>query len=207
MFFKDRFDAGHKLVEKLKKYYQNKDVIILAIPRGSLQIGYILAKELKVPLDIILTKKITAPDNPEFAIGAASIETYYLDPQFSYLNEYIKKEAQEIQKKLVERNKLYKENQKTLEVKDKIVILVDDGIATGNTIFAAINLIKKHKPKKIIVAVPLATSDLINKLKEKVDEIVCLLTPEYFYAIGQFYYNFEPVEDVEAIKLLNEANK
>ncbi len=208
--FQDRFDAARQLASKLSKY-KTKTAIILAIPRGALQIGYVLAKELKLKLDVVLSKKIPYPGDPEFAIGAVSLESEFVDKRLletEGISEiYVKEKVIELRQLLKERDKKYHESVKPVKLKDKIVIIVDDGIATGNTITAIIGLVKKAKPKKIIVAVPVAPPEIISSLKKLVDEVVCLYTPESFYGIGQFYQNFEQVEDEEAIKLLKEANK
>lgn len=210
MIFKDRFDAAKKLAERLKSYKDNKDVVIIAIPRGALQIGAILAKELHAPLDIVLTKKIGAPRNPEFAIGFVSLEDHYVSSEFAEeeaWKPYINKEIDHIRAVLKERYKKYKGEQKPLLLKDKIVIVTDDGIATGNTLIAALKLIRKQNPKKIVVAVPVGPKENIGRVAQYTDEMICLEQPPYFYAIGQFYEQFAQVEDDEAIRLLHESQQ
>ncbi|MBI5065660.1 phosphoribosyltransferase [Candidatus Woesearchaeota archaeon] len=208
--FQDRFDAGRQLASKLIKY-KNKNAVILAIPRGALQVGYVLAKELKLKLDVVLSKKIPYPGDPEFAIGAVSLESEFVDRRVletEGISElYFKEKVIELRELLKERNKKYHEQVKPIDIKGKIVIVVDDGIATGKTIMAIIELIKKAKPKKVVVAVPVAPEEAIESLKKLVNEVICLYIPESFYGIGQFYENFEQVEDEQAIKLFNEANK
>ncbi len=208
--FTDRFDAGRQLSVKLSKY-KNKDAIILAIPRGALQIGFVLAKELKLKLDVAFSKKIPYPGDPEFAIGAVSLEGEILDDKLievqNISRNYVEEKIKEIRELLKKRYKNYTGKNKPADIKNKIVIITDDGIATGKTMLATIDLVKKKKPKKIVVAVPVASKEIIDSLKLLVDEVICLYTPETFYGIGQFYNNFEQVEDEEAIKLLKEANK
>ncbi|MCL4361603.1 phosphoribosyltransferase [Candidatus Dependentiae bacterium] len=206
--FKDRFDAAEQLAEKLSNYKDNKDVIILAIPRGALEIGYVLAKKLNAPLDIAFSKKIGAPEEPEFAIGAVGLQTEFVnEPYKKIISAYIQDQIKIIRQNLKARYFKYKGDEKPLSLKDKIVIIVDDGIATGTTMLLTIKLVKMENPQKIIVAVPVAPKMAIEKITKEVDEIICLDTPEFFFGISQFYQRFPQVEDDQAIKLLHEANK
>jgi len=208
MLFKNRFDAAEQLAERLQKYKGKKDVVILAIPRGALEIGNVLAKKLQLPLDIVLTKKIGHPDNPEMAIGAVSLVSQTIDPHFSEVSKaYLQQEIPELRKKLKERSQKYRGKKTFQNLKDKIVLLVDDGIAMGHTMSAAIDLVRKEKPKKIVVAVPVGSQEAVSMLQQKADEVICLSIPESFMAIGQFYQQFEQVEDEEAMRLLKDANK
>ena len=209
--FKDRFDAGHQLAVALKSYKNNPDTLILAIPRGALEIGAALSKELQLPLDVILTKKIGYPGNPEYAIGAMSVDTVLIDKralEFSgELQSYLKQEIISIKELLQERSKAYHGNRAPLSLTDKIVIVTDDGIATGRTLDATIDLIKKQHPKKIIVAVPVGSKEALNQIKKKVDEVICLEVPEVFTSVSQWYTAFEQVDDERAIALLQESYK
>lgn len=211
MFFKDRIQAGKKLTERLLKY-KNENVIVLAIPRGGVVVAYEIAKTLNAPLDLIIPRKIGAPYQPELAIGAVTQDgTIILNEEIvNYLSipeEYIKAEA-ERQKKEIERRLIkYRGNAIEPNVENKIVIIVDDGIATGATMIAAIASIRKKKPLKIIVAIPVAPPESLEKIKKYADEIVCLYTPEPFFAIGQFYEKFEQLEDEEVINLLNKSQR
>ena len=208
MIFTNRFDAAKELAKKLQKYKNNKNAIILAIPRGGVQTGYILAKELNLKLDIVLTKKIGYPGNAEYAIGSVSLKSKFINEKHKDIShDYIESEVKRIRKILKERYKKYLGDKKPTSLKNKIVIITDDGVATGSTILAAIELIKREEPKKIIVAVPVGPADTIKQLKKKADEVICLLIPEMFYAIGQFYQEFTQVEDEEAIRLLKEVSK
>jgi predicted phosphoribosyltransferase len=211
MLFSDRFAAAKELAKKLEKYKGGGNTVILAIPRGGVQTGYILAKELKLPLDIVLTKKIGYPGNSEYAIGAVSLKSYIVDKLMlktgEISQEYIEKEVLRIRKLLKARYKKYLGEKNPCAVRGKTVVITDDGVATGRTIMAAIDLLREDEPEKIVVAVPVGPPDTINELKNKADEVICVLTPEIFYAIGQFYYDFTQVEDDEAIRLLEEANK
>ena len=210
MIFKNRFDAGKQLAGKLGKYKNKKEALILAIPRGGLQVGNVLAKELHLQLDVIITKKIGYPGNPEYAIGAVSLTgaSYDLDllktegVSLKYVNEQI----QEIRNVLKERYQQYGGKEKPISVKGKVVIITDDGVATGNTMLAAIDLLRKEKPKKIVVAVPVGHPDTVEKLRKAADEVVCLSIPPQLFAIGQFYEDFTQVDDTEAIQLLKEVH-
>jgi len=207
--FKDRFDAAHQLVPLLKKYSANPDAVILAVPRGGLQLGYILARELHLPLDAVFTKKIGYPTQPEFAIGAVSAKHIYISPEFADLTEfreYIEEQALALRTTLLERAQLYRGNKPPLNLTNKIVIIVDDGVATGHTLLASLALIQEDKPQKIVVALPVAPPEALERLREHADEVVCLSAPQNFLGVGQFYENFEQVDDKEAIRLLHEAN-
>jgi len=209
--FKDRFEAGKELVERLIKYKNSKDAIILAIPRGGLQIGHVLATELNIPLDIIIVKKIPHPSNPEYAIGAVGIEEVILNKEVvvasSIPDSYVDAEVKELTEAIKQRYKNYRGNKPLPKLKGKTVILADDGLATGHTMMAAVGIVKKQNPKKVVLAVPVAPPETIKRFKGVVDEIVCLDQPSFFFAIGEFYANFEQVEDGEAIRLLKEANE
>ena len=204
--FNDRFDAAYQLANHLQQYKNNSNTLILAIPRGALEIGAILAKELQLPLDVILTKKIGYPGNPEYAIGAVSLDNVIVDKralEFSgEMEAYLKQEIAKIRKQLQERSVAYHKNKPLHSLTDKTVIVTDDGIATGKTLEATIDLIKKNHPKKIIVAVPVASKEALHIIKKKVDEVICLLVPEIFMGVSQWYRNFEQVDDEQAIALL-----
>lgn len=205
--FKDRNEAAILLANKLEKYI-NADGVVLAVPRGGLPIGSTIAKALDFPLEVVLSKKIGHPRNPEFAIGSVSLHGAIVnDGVLDVSTEYIQNEANRIQRNLKEKFKLYMGKRKQINLKDKTVIIVDDGIATGNTLLATIDSIRKDEPKEIIVAVPVASPSSVTKFSKIVDEFICLLIPENFMGVGQFYMNFYPVSDEEAIDLLNEANK
>ncbi|MGZ4034179.1 MAG: phosphoribosyltransferase [Bacteroidia bacterium] len=205
--FKDRYEAAMLLAKKLEKY-KNKEGIILAVPRGGVPIGYVIAKELGFPLEIVLSKKIGHPRNPEYAIGSVTLHGAVVSDNVMDVSiDYIQKEADRILLNLKEKFKLYMGNRRPADLKNKTVIIVDDGIATGNTILATIDSIKKSNPDKIVVAVPVAPPATVRKLANVVDEVICLLTPTNFMGVGEFYSNFSEVSDEEAIQFLEEANK
>jgi putative phosphoribosyl transferase len=202
---KDRIEAGLLLAEKLKKY-QNSNSIILAVPRGGVPIGSIIAKSLHLPLDIVLSKKIGHPNNKEFAIGAVSLDSMIIDEHPEIPNEYINQEIIHLRKLLKEKYELYMGNRKPIDLKGKNVILVDDGIATGNTLLASINMLRKQKPAKIIVAVPVLPYDTVSVFEKNTDEFIYLIASKYFRGVGGFYEDFNQVEDNEVIHLLSVAN-
>lgn len=206
--FKDRFDAGRQLAKALQ-HYKNRDGVILAVPRGGVEIGYVVAKELDLPLEIVLSKKIGHPHHSEFAIGAVSLEGRVVTERSDVSEEYIEKETERLRKLLRERQKKYYGDRQPANMEDKIVIVVDDGIATGNTLLSTVDLIRHHKPRWVVVAIPVAPPESLHHIEEAkgVDEVVCLLTPRDFYAVGQFYEHFDQVEDEEVVRLLHEAWK
>ena len=205
--YENRTDAGKQLVEPLREY-QGQDVVILAIPRGGLPIGAEIAPALQAPLDVALTKKIGHPQHREYAIGAVSLESVILSETEIIPKSYIDEEVDRIRKVLQKRQDQYYQNRRPMSLKGKIVIVVDDGIATGNTLRATVQLVSKQQPAQIIVAIPVAPSLAIHMLEAmvEVDRVVCLATPSNFRAVGQFYLHFYQVSDEEAIRILDQVN-
>ena len=210
MQFKDRKEAGEKLALELENYKNNPDTIILGLPRGGVVIAYHIAQKLNLPMDIIVTRKIGAPDFPEFAIGAVdetgetyldkeSISTYNISKE--YIDTITKKEKDEA----IRRLNLYRKNRPYLDLKNKTVIITDDGIATGATIKSAIKSAKSKGAKKIVVAVPILAKENISDIKNSVDELVYIDAPLNFFAIGQYYKSFDEVSDDEVIKLMKSS--
>lgn len=201
--FNDRTDAGKQLAKQLLKF-KDQGVIVLAIPRGGLPLGAIVAKTLNAPLDVVLTKKIGHPHHKEYAIGAVSMDTVILTEAVGVTKGYIEEETTLIRKKLRERYQQYYKNKSPQNLKHKEVIIVDDGIATGNTIMITVELVHRQGAKKIVVAVPVAPASTVEKLKNSayIDEVCCLETPNNFKAVGQFYRKFPQVSDREAIGIL-----
>lgn len=207
MVFKNRVEAGQKLAESLKEYKNKKDTIILAIPRGGVVVGFEMAKILNLPLDIVVTKKIGAPQNSEFAVGAIGMDGEVITDKkilasHGISQEYIKTEAERLKELINQKLRDLREDKPLPDLKNKIVILTDDGLATGRTMAVAIDWVKKQKPAKIVLAVPVAPPDTIEGLRPKVDELICLHTPEWFGAVGAFYQDFEQTTDEEAKVLL-----
>lgn len=204
--FRDRIDAGLQLADKLSSYKDNEKVVILAIPRGGLPLGAIVAKSLNAQLDVALSKKIGHPSNKEFAIGAVSLNSIILDDNVEVSINYIEEETKRIREKLKKRHRKYFQNRFPINLRGKIVIIIDDGIATGNTIRVTAHLVQDQKPEKIVIAIPVAPKSSVQHLRNcsYIDEVVCLETPFNFQAVGQFYMDFDQVSDVEAIKILEE---
>ena len=205
MIFEDRYDAALKLIPFLEKY-KNERGVVLAVPRGGVPIGYYIAKNFDLPLEILLTKKIGHPWNEEVAVGAVSLEGYVIDKSINLPEAYLKSEISRIMESLKERYKKFMGERKPIDVENKVVIIVDDGVATGNTLIAAIQLIREKHPKKIVVAVPVAPSYTAQKLKTIVDDFICLHVSDEFYGVGQFYRDFSQVSDEEVMHLLSDAN-
>src|SRR3989344_8358916 len=215
MVFKDRTDAGCKLAEKLIEF-KNLDVIVLALPRGGVQIGFEIAKKLNVPLDVLVVRKLGAPHNPEFGIGAIAPGNVRIldDTSIEYLGiteEDVEKIEKQERDELNRRVKEYRGTEKQPDLKDKIVILVDDGLATGVTARAAIKAVLQHHPQKLIIAIPVCAIDAIEGIRSILrpmnDEIICLSTPLDFSAVGHWYQSFDQVSDLEVVDLLNQAQR
>ena len=206
--FYDRKEAGELLGAALRKFGQ-LDPVVLAIPRGGVPVGYEVAKVLRAPLDVVLTKKIGHPLDKEFAIGALGREGYSLSPAARGIpQDYLSNELRRVRKAVEEKDRIYHKEFPSLKINDKWIILVDDGVATGSTISVTADLLAQQSPAGLIIAIPVAPLNTVRKLKEhsNVNEVVCLEIPNDFRGVGQFYENFAPVEDSEAIDLLRRAN-
>ena len=188
--------------------YKGAEAVILAIPRGGLPVASVVARTLNLPLDVALSKKLGHPFNKEYAIGAVSLNGAVLTDAIGVTKNYIDEETGRIRAILKKRHKQYYKNKSPHDLKDKIVIVIDDGIATGNTVMATVELVHQQGAKKIVVAIPVAPKFTITKLEDSefVDEVICLQTPYNFHAVGQFYQLFSQVSDEEAIAILEEAN-
>lgn len=207
--FKNREEAGRKLAEKLINDgdYGGGGGIVLAIPRGGIVIGKEISQKLNLPLDVLVTKKLPAPDNPELAIGAigeGEIIFYNKDIcQSLCITDIYKKQTVGMKRKELESKKdFFRRGKPPLILKDQVVILTDDGVATGATMIAAIKVVKTCQPKKLIVAIPVVALDTLKELQKEADQVVYLEAPEMFLAVGQFYQNFNQVSDQEVIEIL-----
>lgn len=205
-YFSDRVDAGKRLAEALANFH-GKNAAVLAIPRGGVVVGYEIAMALVLPLDVIVPHKLGAPDNPELAIGAIAEDgSTVLDNQLiTYLgvcSGYIEEESERQRQEIARRMQVYREGNPPVNLSGKDVIVVDDGIATGATMKAALASVKNRGAKSVTVAVPVGPPQTITELKRLADKVVCLYTPEYFQAIGQFYEDFNQTSDEEVIRLL-----
>jgi len=207
--FRDRNDAAERLARRLQKYHGNKDAIVLAVPRGGVVIGAVLAQALRLPLDIALAKKIGHPRNSERAIGAVSLRGEVLDQDWLDSKElppdYFKDEVARIRDDLKREYRAYRGDAKPPALAGKTVILVDDGAATGHTLLAAIGLLRAENPARIVVALPVALREAATLLSIQADEVLSLETPEYFDAIGECYRVFGQVSEEETVNLLSEA--
>jgi len=206
--FSDRVDAGKQLGSALKDVV-SRDAMVLAIPRGGVVIGYEIAHMFGLQLDVIIPHKIGAPDNPELAIGAVTEDgTTILDDNLitymSITEDYILMESERQRKEIQRRLGLYRQSSPPTNLKGHNVVVVDDGIATGSTMKAALASMKKQGAASVIVAVPVGPPSTITELKQIADEVVCLYMPEYFQAIGQFYDDFRQTTDEEVIELLKQ---
>lgn len=212
MIFSNREEAGKILGAKVKEKGYGKDSLVLGIPRGGVVVAKEVAKILKCELDIIIPRKLRSPFNPELAFGAISDdESLVIDESLvSLLNisqEFIEQEKKTQLEEIKRRRKKYNMDKLLPDMKGKTVILVDDGIATGATMKAGVISVKKKKPEKIIVAIPVASPQSVEELKEITDEVICLYAPAYFAAVGQFYTEFSQTSDDEVIEILKKIKE
>lgn len=206
MYFNNRVDAAMQLSKKLEKY-KGQNGIVLAIPRGGVPIGYYLARFLGFKLDLLMTKKLGHPLNGEFAIGAVGLEDSIIEETENVPPEYIKEKTAEIHEQLKKRYKDFMGEKAPLDLKGKVVIVVDDGIATGRTILATIKMLRSKDPQKLVVAVPVASTEAAERISKEVDDFVCLYTPVPFFGVGRFYKDFSQTTDEEVFNLLKELNE
>ena len=207
--FRDRVEAGRILAHRLTKYADQR-AIVLGLPRGGVPVAFEVAKALKAPLDVYVVRKLGVPGHEELAMGAiASGDVRVLNkPVIEDLRiseEAIEAETRKEQQEVQRRERLYRGDRPPLDVSNRTVVLVDDGIATGSTIKAAIAALKKQKAGRIVVAVPVAPASTIEELKREVDEVICVSTPEFFYAISLWYEEFPQTSDEEVRELLKQA--
>ena len=212
MLFRDRVDAGEQLVPRLKQYANQAEVIVLGLPRGGVVTAAVIAKTLKLPLDIIVPRKIGAPMNEELALGAVAEEgavmlderlTSLLGVSREYLDATVEKERVEAARRLHK----YRGNRPPLNLNGKTAIIVDDGVATGATMRAAIASAKAKGARRVIAATPVIAPDTLVQLQREADEVVYLEAPSYFSAVGQFYEKFEQTEDEQVVALLHKIKK
>lgn len=209
MVFKNRQEAGEKLAEALAQYKNAKDVIILALPRGGVVVGAEVAQALGLPLDIVVPRKIGAPGNEEYAIGAITEtgEKVFNEDELRNIDkEWLAREINKEKAEAIRRLNLYRGDKPYPDLAGKIMILVDDGVATGYTMRATIRSVRAKNPKKIIVAVPHGAKDSLEKLRQEADEVVALEEPEWYGAVGAFYQEFGQTSDGEVIALLQNHN-
>ena len=204
--FLDRYDAGGRLAARLKGYEGRKDAVVLAVPRGGVVVASVVALELRLELDVILTKKIGHPYNPEYAVGSVSLTGEEIDQEVvdfeGILPSYLSREIERLRQALRERYDLYRGGRQPVPLAGRTAIIVDDGAATGLTLMEAVSAARRDGAAKVVVAIPVGSTTAVERLRSRADEVTCLETPDYFFAIGQFYEEFEAVEDEEAIRLL-----
>lgn len=209
--FKDRIQAGQLLAQRLQQYARRNDAIVLALPRGGVPVGYEIARALELPLDIILVRKLGMPGHEEFAMGAiASGGARFVQDDvlqaYAVPAKLVEQVVQEESAELERREKLYRGTRPMPALRGRLVILVDDGMATGSTMKAALLAVRKEQPARVIVAAPVGSPQSLEKLRQDADEIICLRTPEPFYAVGTWYEYFGQTSDEEVIRLLNAAS-
>jgi putative phosphoribosyl transferase len=210
VYFSDRFEAGQALAQKLLDYRDRPDVVVLALPRGGVPVGFEVAKALHAPLDVFLVRKLGLPGHEELAMGAVAdggamvINEDVVRP-LAIPNELIERVAQEERRELRRQRDLYRDSEPAPDVKGRVVLLIDDGLATGSTMRAAVAALKLQRLKRLIVAVPVGAPDTCAELGDEVDEIICAVTPRQFMAVGAWYHDFSPTSDETVRALLKEA--
>lgn len=205
--FRNREEAGRLLADRLKHYANRSDVVVLALPRGGVPVGFEIASALHVPLDVFVVRKLGVPGHEELAMGAiASGGVRVLNDDvveaLRLSGGVIERAAQKEEQELQRRERTYRDNRPFPRLKNRVVILVDDGLATGSSMRAAAQALRRHEPARIIVAVPAAAPETCEAFKAEVDEIICAITPEPFYAVGLWYEQFPQTSDEEVRDLL-----
>lgn len=211
MKFKNRQTAGQELADKLESYTE-KDVVVLGLARGGLPVAYEVAQKLNAPLDVILVQKLGVPGQEELALGAIAsggirILNNQLVRSMDIDSEEIDKIEKREKKELERREKAYRDGEEKISLQDKIVILVDDGLATGASMHAAVAAVKDQQPRKTIVAVPVSAADTCTEFKGQVDDVICLTTPANFGGVGAWYQDFPQVNDDQVRQLLNSTGQ
>jgi predicted phosphoribosyltransferase len=206
--FHNREDAARQLAEQLRGL-QLHDPLVLAIPRGGVVTGAVLASELGADLDVVLSRKLRATGQPELALGAISEDgrvhlNHHAQGYLEEMHEYLGAESHHQLAEIARRKKLFRAVRPQASIAGRSVIVTDDGIATGSTMIAALQTVKMQKPLELIAAVPVAPADRLEEVRRWCDEVICLLAPEDLWAIGQFYEDFSQVEDEEVLRLLRE---
>ena len=207
MYFEDRFDAGERLAREVERR-AGRPSIVLGIPRGGVVVGYVIAKRLNARLEVIIARKIGVPGNPELAVAAVAedgevaveeeVATIY-GVSYDYIERAAKKEAEEIRRRVEK----FREGRELPEMSGKDVLVVDDGLATGTTMVAALKSVKKRMPRRLVAAAPVASMEAVMKVRSIADDVVVLSVPEEFYAIGEFYRDFSQVSDEEVMQYLS----
>ena len=210
MLFRDRSEAGRLLATKLPAYANRADLLVLALPRGGVPAGFEVAKALHAPLDVFVVRKLGVPGHEELAMGALAtgnvrVLNHDVVRSLRIPTKVIDEVAAREQQELARRERLYRGDRPPPEVRGRTVILVDDGLATGASMYAAVSALKRLQPSRIVVAVPAAAPATCDEFRAEVDDIVCAVTPEPFYSVGTWYEDFSPTTDEEVHDLLQRA--
>jgi putative phosphoribosyl transferase len=210
--YRDRHHAGVELASRLSHLKGREDVVVLALPRGGVPVAYEMARALEAPLDVFLVRKLGVPGHRELAMGAiASGGVRVVSPDvvswYSISDEVIDDVAREEQVELERRELAYREGRSPVELRDRVVLLVDDGLATGASMRAAVEAVRARGPARIVVAVPVGSPDTCREFEDLADEIICARSPERFAAVGQWYVDFSQTTDEEVRELLHDASR
>jgi putative phosphoribosyl transferase len=210
--FRDRTEAGQELARQLTHYAHRPEVLVLGLPRGGIPVAYAVARALHAPLDALLVRKLGTPGQEELAMGAIAsggsrVLNESLIQELDIPEQVIEEITSREQRELARREQLYRGHRPELQVQGRTVILVDDGLATGATMRAAIAALRQQHPARIVVAVPVAPPSVCQALRAVADEVVCLLTPEFFLGVGRWYDDFSPTTDEEVRGLLERATQ
>jgi len=210
--FRNRVEAGRLLAKRLMAYQNHPNALVLALPRGGVPVGFEVAKALQLPLDVFLVRKLGVPGHEELAMGAIASNSEpifqpnilrQLDLPISTIEQVVSRQQLELQR----RENLFRADRPPLDLAGKDLIVVDDGLATGSTMLAALQAIRQQIPARIITAIPVASKDALKLISYLSDEVICLLSPEMFYSVGIWYEDFQQTEDREVIDLLQKAKQ
>jgi len=210
--FRNRVEAGRLLAKRLMAYQNHPNALVLALPRGGVPVGFEVAKALQLPLDVFLVRKLGVPGHEELAMGAIASNSEpifqsnilrQLDLPISTIEQVVSRQQLELQR----RENLFRADRPPLDLAGKDLIVVDDGLATGSTMLAALQAIRQQIPARIITAIPVASKDALQLISYLSDEVICLLSPEMFYSVGIWYEDFQQTEDREVIDLLQKAKQ
>ena len=211
--FRDRTEAGRELAARLNAYRDDPTGLILALPRGGVSVGYEISLALNLPMDVFITRKLGAPDNPEYAIGAvAETGSIHLNQQalrmmggFSTASPYFTDMVRAQREEIKRRQGLYRHGRPLPDLKDRTVLLVDDGVATGATFLASLEALRNLRVRRLIAALPVGPSETLGEIGRQVDQLIVLAMPEPFYAVGNHYMDFRQVGDDEVVRYLEQA--
>lgn len=209
--FEDRVEAGRLLADELNRRKIRGDGVVLALTRGGVPVGFEVADRLRLPLDVIVARKIGVPWQPELAMGAIAGSVQVLDgpmiEQLEIADEDVKSIIAREQAEMERREEVFREGRPAVSVENRTVLIVDDGLATGSTMLAAVRYARTLKPSTIVIAVPVGSREACARLRKEADDLVCLAAPELFFAVGEWYRNFQQVSDDEVRRLLSESRR